>query len=99
MFEVRHDPEHRGFDVYVSSDDARVLYRVLARVTHVLDLDADPAAIATVLGRDPRLAASVRRQPGSASAGRMGWIRNCRPRHRRTAGIGGWRADAAGPDG
>ena len=71
MFEVRHDPDHRAFDVNVSSDDARVLYRVLARVTHVLDLDADPAAIAKVLGRDPRLAGSVRRQPGLRVPG--GW--------------------------
>ena len=71
MFEVRHDPEHRAFDVSVSSDDARVLYRVLARVTHVLDLDADPAAIAKVLGHDPRLAGSVRRQPGLRVPG--GW--------------------------
>ena len=71
MFEVRHDAEHRGFDVFVSSEDARVLYRVLARVTHVLDLDADPAVIAAVLGRDSRLSASVRRQPGLRVPG--GW--------------------------
>jgi AraC family transcriptional regulator of adaptative response / DNA-3-methyladenine glycosylase II len=71
MFEVRHDPAHRAFDVIVSSNDARVLYRVLARVTHVLDLDADPAAIARVLGSDPRLSESVRRQPGLRVPG--GW--------------------------
>ncbi len=37
--------------------------------------------------------------PGSPSAGGMGWIRNCRARHRRAAGIGSRRANAAGPDG
>lgn len=37
---------------------------LLARVRHLFDLDAQPQAVATALGRDPALAAWVREAPG-----------------------------------
>lgn len=47
-----------------SADDARGIARVVARSRRLLDLDADPDAVAGVLTRDPALAPLVRRRPG-----------------------------------
>jgi AraC family transcriptional regulator, regulatory protein of adaptative response / DNA-3-methyladenine glycosylase II len=41
----------------------------VARVRRLLDLDADPVAVDTVLGADPALALSVRKSPGLRSPG------------------------------
>jgi AraC family transcriptional regulator of adaptative response / DNA-3-methyladenine glycosylase II len=49
--------------------DTRDLVSVVARVRRLLDLDADPAAVDAVLGRDPALAPLVRKRPGLRSPG------------------------------
>jgi AraC family transcriptional regulator of adaptative response / DNA-3-methyladenine glycosylase II len=48
----------------VSTTLLPVLVPLLARLRHLLDLDADPGAIAAHLGADPRLAPLVARRPG-----------------------------------
>ncbi len=48
----------------VRLDDLRDVGVLVARCRQVLDLDADPAAIAEVLGADPLLAPLVRTRPG-----------------------------------
>lgn len=45
-------------------DDVADLAGLVARCRRLLDLDADPAAVAEVLAADPALAASLRRRPG-----------------------------------
>lgn len=45
-------------------DDVADLAGLVARCRRLLDLDADPAAVAEVLAADPALAPSVRRRPG-----------------------------------
>jgi AraC family transcriptional regulator, regulatory protein of adaptative response / DNA-3-methyladenine glycosylase II len=53
----------------VRLQDTRDLVAVVARVRRLLDLDADPVAIDTTLGADPRLAPLVRKRPGLRSPG------------------------------
>jgi len=47
----------------------RDLVAVVARVRHLLDLDADPVAVDATLGADPALALPVRKRPGLRSPG------------------------------
>ncbi len=64
-FAVR--PAPRGvaaLDLRVSDSLAPALMPLLAAVRRLLDLDAEPAAIAAALSRDERLAPSVRARPG-----------------------------------
>jgi AraC family transcriptional regulator of adaptative response / DNA-3-methyladenine glycosylase II len=49
--------------------DLRDLAPAVARVRRLFDLDADPQAVAEVLGADPLLAAVVKRRPGLRIAG------------------------------
>jgi AraC family transcriptional regulator, regulatory protein of adaptative response / DNA-3-methyladenine glycosylase II len=49
--------------------DHRLLIPVVARVRRMFDLDANPAAIAEVLGQDRRLALLLKRFPGIRSTG------------------------------
>jgi len=49
--------------------DLRDLGPAVARVRRLLDLDADPCAVAEVLGADPILGPSVARRPGLRMAG------------------------------
>ena len=49
--------------------DTRDLVAVVARVRRLLDLDADPAAVDTVLAADPALAPLVNKRPGLRSPG------------------------------
>jgi AraC family transcriptional regulator of adaptative response / DNA-3-methyladenine glycosylase II len=49
--------------------DTRDLVTVVARVRRLLDLDADPVAVDTVLGTDPGLAPLVLKRPGLRSPG------------------------------
>ncbi len=53
-----------ALEVRASASLAPVLMPLLARIRHLFDLDADPAAIAAALERDATLATSVRRLPG-----------------------------------
>ena len=48
----------------LTGGDARQLAAVVARSRRLLDLDADPAAVAAALGDDPALAGLVTRRPG-----------------------------------
>jgi AraC family transcriptional regulator of adaptative response / DNA-3-methyladenine glycosylase II len=50
-------------------DDLRDLAAAVARCRRLLDLDADPAAVDAVLGRDPALAPLVAARPGLRVAG------------------------------
>jgi AraC family transcriptional regulator of adaptative response / DNA-3-methyladenine glycosylase II len=53
----------------VSLTDHADLVSVVARVRRLLDLDADPAAVDTVLAADPLLAPLVRKHPGLRAPG------------------------------
>lgn len=48
----------------ITVDRLQALATVMSRLRQLLDLDADPAAIAAHLGRDPVLASRVARRPG-----------------------------------
>jgi AraC family transcriptional regulator of adaptative response / DNA-3-methyladenine glycosylase II len=64
VVEVRSDPERPCLRVRIASGLAGKLMRLVARLRLLFDLDADPAAIGAVLGRDRLLAARVRSRPG-----------------------------------
>ncbi|WP_338182178.1 AlkA N-terminal domain-containing protein [Jatrophihabitans sp.] len=53
----------------VRLSDQRDLVTVVARVRHLLDLDADPIAVDAVLSGDPELAPWVAKRPGLRSPG------------------------------
>ncbi len=50
-------------------DDVRDVAPAVARIRRLFDLDADPVAIDSLLGHDPRLAPSIRRFPGQRVPG------------------------------
>jgi AlkA-like protein len=51
-------------ELQIDFPEPAALLRIVTRVRRVFDLDADPAAIATHLGSDPRLKPLLRRWPG-----------------------------------
>ena len=57
-------PGASALRVEIAASLLPVLPRVLAKLRGFFDLDADPAAIATHLGADPRLGPLVEREPG-----------------------------------
>ncbi len=61
---VAPDPSGTALRATISASLAGALMAVVARLRRLFDLDAQPAAIATHLERDPRLAACVRARPG-----------------------------------
>jgi AraC family transcriptional regulator of adaptative response / DNA-3-methyladenine glycosylase II len=61
---IRPTAHPRGVRVLVAVDDLRDLTAAVARSRRLLDLDADPAAVADWLGRDPLLGPLVRARPG-----------------------------------
>ncbi|XXF78092.1 DNA-3-methyladenine glycosylase 2 [Myxococcaceae bacterium GXIMD 01537] len=61
---VRADPERPALLAEISLSLAGELMAVVARLRALFDLDAQPAAIAECLGRDPLLAPSLRASPG-----------------------------------
>ncbi len=61
---VRPHPTRRALQADVALSLGPVLMPLVARVRRAFDLDAHPVAIAAQLGRDARLAASVRAVPG-----------------------------------
>ncbi len=69
--EVRHAPDRDALRVVVSPSLVRVLAPLLARLRRVFDLDAEPAAVASLLARDPTLAPFVERRPGLRVPGAM----------------------------
>jgi AraC family transcriptional regulator of adaptative response / DNA-3-methyladenine glycosylase II len=62
-------PGQAALRATISHSLTGALMAVVARLRRQLDLDADPAAIAAHLGRDPRLAAHVQARPGLRVAG------------------------------
>jgi AraC family transcriptional regulator of adaptative response / DNA-3-methyladenine glycosylase II len=64
LIEVSHVEPAHALDVTVHTDDPPSLYRIVARVRDLFDVDADPAAVRAVLALDRLLARSVRRRPG-----------------------------------
>lgn len=65
VVEVTRDAARRtSLRARVAVSLAPALMRVVPRLRAIFDLDAAPAAIDAALGRDRRLAASVRRHPG-----------------------------------
>jgi AraC family transcriptional regulator of adaptative response / DNA-3-methyladenine glycosylase II len=61
---VTADPERPALRATISTSLAGALMTVVARLRRLFDLDAQPAAIAAHLARDPRLAPHVRARPG-----------------------------------
>src|SRR6185436_1208624 len=57
-------PERSGVRVELDLGDGADADEALARVGRLFDVDADPAAIAEVLGADPLLAPLVAERPG-----------------------------------
>ena len=66
---VAPDPARPALKVTVAASLAGGLMAVVARLRRLFDLDAQPAAIAAHLARDPRLARQVRARPGLRVAG------------------------------
>jgi AraC family transcriptional regulator, regulatory protein of adaptative response / DNA-3-methyladenine glycosylase II len=62
--EIRHDAARAQIVLDVRADDPAGLIGVVERVRRVLDLGADPHAIARHLRQDARLRAAVERRPG-----------------------------------
>lgn len=62
-------PDRAALSVTISTSLSGALMPVVARLRRLFDLDAEPAAIAAHLSRDPRLAAHVRARPGLRVAG------------------------------
>jgi AraC family transcriptional regulator of adaptative response / DNA-3-methyladenine glycosylase II len=59
----------REVEAAVQVSDRRDIHEAVRRIRWLLDLDADPAAIAAVLGDDPLLAPLVSARPGLRSPG------------------------------
>jgi AraC family transcriptional regulator of adaptative response / DNA-3-methyladenine glycosylase II len=57
-------PTGSHIDCTLSLTDMRDLGSAVSRLRRLLDLDADPGAVGEVLGADPALEASVRKNPG-----------------------------------
>jgi AraC family transcriptional regulator of adaptative response / DNA-3-methyladenine glycosylase II len=66
---VSADPARAALRATISTSLAGALMTVVTRLRRLFDLDAEPAAIAAHLARDPRLAAHVRARPGLRVAG------------------------------
>jgi AraC family transcriptional regulator, regulatory protein of adaptative response / DNA-3-methyladenine glycosylase II len=61
---VEVTPDVRAVRCILRLDDLRDLATAVARCRHLLDLDADPAAVAEALGRDEVIGRLVRARPG-----------------------------------
>lgn len=64
LVEIRHARDDHHMLARIRFADAAFLMNIVGRLRHLLDLDADPEAIARHLQRDARLAPLVRRHPG-----------------------------------
>ena len=63
-FEVSPDSAHDAVAVRVQIADPRSLYLIVERIRGMFDLNADWAAVAKSLGRDPALTSRIRAEPG-----------------------------------
>ncbi|HSZ84203.1 MAG TPA: AlkA N-terminal domain-containing protein [Polyangia bacterium] len=66
---VSADPAREALRATISTSLAGALMTIVTRLRRLFDVDAEPAAIAAHLARDPRLAAHVRARPGLRVAG------------------------------
>jgi AraC family transcriptional regulator of adaptative response / DNA-3-methyladenine glycosylase II len=64
VVELRPDPDHGHVLATLHVDDLGTVADLVARCRRLLDLDADPTAVADVLTADPVLRRAVRRRPG-----------------------------------
>ena len=64
LLEVRDEPDKNTLCVRIISRTSLPIREIVARVRRMFDLDADPQAIADLLGQDPAMAARLARQPG-----------------------------------
>jgi AraC family transcriptional regulator of adaptative response / DNA-3-methyladenine glycosylase II len=68
-FEVRHAAKGAALELAVQFSDPRALLQIVTRVRRLFDLGADPARIASCLGADPLLSATLARHPGIRTPG------------------------------
>jgi AraC family transcriptional regulator of adaptative response / DNA-3-methyladenine glycosylase II len=66
---VRPVTGRNALELELHAEDHRLLMPVVASVRRMFDLDANPAAIAQTLGRDPLLAPSLHAYPGVRAPG------------------------------
>ncbi|GAB5453648.1 MAG: DNA-3-methyladenine glycosylase 2 [Halioglobus sp.] len=66
---VCHLPHTNNLQLQIDIDELRLLMPIVARVRRMFDLDANPSAIAAVLGRDPELSQLLQRFPGIRAPG------------------------------
>lgn len=62
--DVNDAPEKSALCAKVRFPDMKALPKISARLRHLFDLDADPAAISSVLSQDPTLATLIEKHPG-----------------------------------
>jgi 3-methyladenine DNA glycosylase/8-oxoguanine DNA glycosylase len=55
--------------VSIETEDAKLLFPIMTRIKNLFDLDADPAEVASVLGRDADLEKLLRQSPGQRVPG------------------------------
>lgn len=61
---VRHGSKGHALTADIRFPDPAALFRIVERIRRVFDVNADPAAIAKVLRKDPNLRSLVQRWPG-----------------------------------
>jgi AraC family transcriptional regulator, regulatory protein of adaptative response / DNA-3-methyladenine glycosylase II len=61
---VSHEPGHRALSVRIEGTGPLPVRQLVARVRRLFDLDADPAAIASALGKDPVMGPRLARAGG-----------------------------------
>ena len=66
---VRPVPGRNALELKLHAEDHSLLMPVVASIRRMFDLDANPAAIAETLGRDPSLAQLLRTYPGIRAPG------------------------------
>ena len=94
--EVRDDGS--AVRVALTLSDPRDLAPAVARIRRLLDLDADPLAVAEVLGADPVLARYVAANPGRRAPGAVDGLELAVRADRRAAGVGRVGDGGRGPD-
>jgi AraC family transcriptional regulator, regulatory protein of adaptative response / DNA-3-methyladenine glycosylase II len=71
---ISDEPARHALRLELALPDLRQLPALLRRLRRQFDLDADPLAVAAVLGADPRLAPALQRWPGQRVPGAFdGW--------------------------
>lgn len=66
---VTQHPGEPALLVSIETEDAKLLFPIMTRIKNLFDLDADPAEVASVLGRDADLEKLLRQSPGQRVPG------------------------------